>query len=96
MSLYKYYAIIEPGEPTGYDVTFPDLEGCFTCGDTLVDAVLMAEEVLGLYLSVLEDDNEFIPRASPAFAFVPSQGQSIVLIEVNTDDVVVQTTAENE
>lgn len=31
---YNYYALIE-SEQTGYNVSFPDLYGAFTCVDTL-------------------------------------------------------------
>ncbi len=34
----------------GFSVFFPDLEGCFTYGDTVTDALEKAQEALGLYL----------------------------------------------
>ena len=58
-----YAAIFHPEEEGGYFVSFPDLEGCYTEGEDLADAIAMATEILGLYISVLMDDN--IPYNAP-------------------------------
>ena len=42
-------------------VTFPDIENCFTIGETLVEALEMGEDVLSLMLVVMEDDGAAIP-----------------------------------
>jgi antitoxin HicB len=34
-----------------YSLSFPDLENCFTDGETLIEAVEMAQDALGLLLS---------------------------------------------
>lgn len=44
-----YPAIIHP-DADGIWVEFPDLEGCFSDGDTIVDAVSNAQNALGAYL----------------------------------------------
>lgn len=85
MAIYKYYAVIEK-EDGGYIVSFPDLENCYTQGDTLSEAVVMAEDVLGLLLSVEEEEGKLLPKASPAKDLKLPEGASLVLIEVNTDD----------
>ncbi|WP_338588228.1 type II toxin-antitoxin system HicB family antitoxin [Paenibacillus sp. Y5S-9] len=46
---YQYYAIFNFAED-GINVTFPDLPGCFTCGDSVEEALLMAKEALELFL----------------------------------------------
>ena len=61
---FIYPAVFEPEEVGGYSVSFPDLPGCFTEGDTLEDAFDMARDALGLYLAVLEDEGQTIPAAS--------------------------------
>ena len=38
-SKYVYPAIFTPEENGGYSVLFPDLEGCYTCGDNLEDSL---------------------------------------------------------
>lgn len=50
MTTTRFYpAIFEP-EDVGYSVLFPDLPGCGTQGDTLAEALSMAQEAIGLYL----------------------------------------------
>lgn len=63
MAKYAYPAIFAK-EETGYSVSFPDIDGCFTCGDTLPEAVEMAEDALCLMLYDHEEDGEPIPDAS--------------------------------
>lgn len=48
-----------------YYVEFPDLEGVFTQGEDLFDAICMAEDVLGCSLIWAEDDGEEIPQPTP-------------------------------
>ncbi|MDU6269536.1 MAG: type II toxin-antitoxin system HicB family antitoxin, partial [Veillonella sp.] len=45
-----YPAVFSTDGKTGYTVMFPDLLGCVTEGDTLKEAVEMAEDALGIYL----------------------------------------------
>ena len=49
MNAIFYPAIFHP-EETGYSVEIPDIEGCFTQGDTMDEAVRMAQDALGLML----------------------------------------------
>lgn len=51
-------------EETGYSVIFPDLEGCYTCGDDLKDALYMAEDVLVFTLFDYEKASRAIPEPS--------------------------------
>ncbi len=72
-----YIAIITPDIESGYNVTFPDLPGCVTCGETYEEAIEMAKEVLDLWLEVMRDDNIEIPKPSilsPVFTYIrPTQ-----------------------
>ena len=61
MAKYAYPAIFTPAEEGGYTVNFPDLEGCFTEGDTMAEALYMAEDVLALVLYGYEKDGRIIP-----------------------------------
>ena len=45
-----YPAVFHPEEVGGYSVDFPDLLGCVTEGDTLAEAIRMAEDALGIYM----------------------------------------------
>ncbi len=62
--MLKIYPAIFSPENEGYCVFFHDLEGCQTEGDTLEEAMLMAEEALGLYLVSLEERGLEIPNPS--------------------------------
>ena len=58
------YPAIFKKEEKGYSVVFPDLLGCCTQGDTLEEAIEMAEDAaLGWLLTALEE-NEEIPKAT--------------------------------
>lgn len=65
MDSYIFPAVFEPGEIKGYSVTFPDLPGCVTEGDTLEEALRMARDALELHLYGLEDDGDEIPVPTP-------------------------------
>ena len=46
-----YIAIFEEAEEGGYNVTFPDIFGGVTCGDSFEDAVYMAKDLLLIMLA---------------------------------------------
>lgn len=62
MSQYSYTVILEPdpGEG-GYTVTVPALPGCVTQGETLEEAIVMAKDVIRLYIETLVAESEPIP-----------------------------------
>ena len=62
MAKYVYPAIFTQ-EETGFSVWFPDLEGCYTCGDDL-NAIVMAEDVLAYVLYDYEREGKEIPKPS--------------------------------
>ena len=53
-------------EPDGITVTFPDIPGAITCGDTREDALERAEDALVSMMAALVEDKQPIPRPSPA------------------------------
>lgn len=63
MAKYVYPAIFTP-EDTGYSVYFPDLEGCYTCGDNLHESIMMAQDVLAYVLYDMEREEKEIPKES--------------------------------
>ena len=77
-----YPAIFHPeAEAGGYSVHFPDLLGCVTEGDTLQEALAMAEDALGLYLQSLKDDCEPFPAASNPSNLKPDGDDFVTLVE---------------
>ena len=59
---YVFGAIFTPEDSGGFSVTFPDLEGCHTCGDSLYEAISMAEDLLAFCLYGYERDRRAIPE----------------------------------
>lgn len=64
MAKYAYPAIFTPEKDGSFSVDFPDLEGCYTCGDSLEESIIMAEDVLALILYGYEKDEREIPSPS--------------------------------
>ncbi|MDY4078992.1 MAG: type II toxin-antitoxin system HicB family antitoxin [Clostridium sp.] len=79
--IYIYPSIFS-FDDDGISVEFPDLEGCFTCGDTTQEAITNAKEAMGLHLFGMEEDNEIIPAPTDIKNIKIKDNQSIVLIEV--------------
>lgn len=78
---YIYPAVFDYAED-GISIEFPDLPGCFSCADTDEQALLMAEEVLGLYMENLESDGETIPEPTVLKDLLVDGNQKTVLISV--------------
>lgn len=61
----SYFAVFEPAEENGYNVSFPDFPGCVTFGKNFEEAKKKAKEVLELWLEELADQKYKFPvRAS--------------------------------
>lgn len=61
MKMIYYPAIFHP-EQNGYSVSVPDIEGCFTQGDTMEEAMRMLQDAIGL---MLEDCLELPVPSAP-------------------------------
>ena len=68
------YPAIVHQEDGQYWIEFPDVPGCFTDGNTLVEALDNASEALGGMLCSLLDDGTALPQASDAAALHPEDG----------------------
>lgn len=75
MNKYFYPAVFHP-EETGFSVSVPDIDGCFTEGDTLEEAMDMVFDAIGL---CLEDCEEF-PKASLPNEVPREESDFIVLV----------------
>lgn len=78
MARYVYPAIIECAED-GYNVSFPDVPGCYTCGEDLTDAIAMAEDALALCLYDLEERKEE-PGSPTGLKDIPCGDNEIVTL----------------
>jgi predicted RNase H-like HicB family nuclease len=71
----KYPIAIEMGDDThAFGVVVPDLDGCFSAGDTMEEAIDNAKEAIELWLETVIDDGGAIPEAKS------------ILIHQNNDD----------
>lgn len=70
-----YYPAIFHPEDIGYSVSIPDIDGCVTQGDTLDEAVEMAQAAIGLMLEDIQD----IPAPSSA-AHIQTAGEDFVVV----------------
>ncbi|WP_040619592.1 type II toxin-antitoxin system HicB family antitoxin [Rhodovulum sp. PH10] len=57
-----YLALVHKDEGTSYGVSFPDVPGCISAGDTLEEALDNAAEALAGHLSLLASDGEAPPH----------------------------------
>ena len=77
--MISYPAIIEnDGEDDGYNVSFPDLPGCFTFGETIDEAKVNAAEALSGYLESIDSRKVKIPEPSE------QNGDNVYRIEADT------------
>lgn len=81
-----YPAVFSPcEEKSGYTAVVPDLPGCVTEGDTLADAILMAQDAAsGWVLDELEDGNP-IPPTSQMGSIVCGPGEFVSLLTLDMD-----------
>lgn len=59
--ILSYFAVFDPAEEGGYNVSFPDFPGCVTFGRTFEEAKEKAKEVLELWLEELASQKQKIP-----------------------------------
>ena len=83
-SKYVYPAVFTK-EGEQYSVAFPDIEGCYTCGDSLVEAVSNAQDALCLMLYDMEESGEVIPAPSDALEIEKSLGDNEFISLVSCD-----------
>jgi predicted RNase H-like HicB family nuclease len=57
-----YVALVHKDEGTSYGVSFPDVPGCISAGDSLEEALANAAEALAGHLALMRADGDTIPR----------------------------------
>src|SRR5204862_3656190 len=58
----RYIAFIHKDPDSAYGVSFPDVPGCISAGDTIDEAVRNAVEALSGHVRVLEADGDPVPE----------------------------------
>jgi predicted RNase H-like HicB family nuclease len=79
----QYQAILEGCMQEGYSVRFPQFAGCVTAGDTVDEALFMAQEALTLHLQGLQEDGEEIEKPDFHPELAVRAGEILALVEVN-------------
>lgn len=72
-----YYPAIFHAEDVGYSVSVPDIDGCFSEGDTLEEAIEMTIDAIGLCLEECEGN---FPKVSNPASFKLQEGDFVSLI----------------
>ncbi len=78
-----YYAVFHYDDELW--VSFPDLPGCFSCGNNYETAVEMARDALGLYIDDLS--NKQLPTATPLSLINLQKNQQAIKITVEVEVV---------
>ncbi len=56
-----YIALVHKDAGTSYGVSFPDVPGCVSAGDTFEEALANAAEALAGHLALMAEDGDPIP-----------------------------------
>ena len=81
---YAYPAVFTKEEDNTYSVAFPDIDGCCTSGETLPDAIEMAEDALSLMLYDMEEEGTAIPTPSDPSSLAAGANDLISLVCCDT------------
>lgn len=81
---YAYPAVFTKEDNGAYSVAFPDIEGCYTSGESLPEAIEMAEDALCLMLYDMEEENTAIPAASDLKSIKSGESDTISLVCCDT------------
>jgi predicted RNase H-like HicB family nuclease len=82
MDKYIYPAIFDPGDEHGFCITFPDLPGIVTSGETIAESYHMAKDALELHIYGMEEDGEEIPEPTSPNKITAPEGGFVSLVEV--------------
>ncbi len=62
MAMNYRMEIVEDREEGGFVVSFPDLPGCITCGETIEDAILNARDAKRTWLEAVVEEGILVPE----------------------------------
>jgi predicted RNase H-like HicB family nuclease len=69
-----YVALIHKDQGTSYGVSFPDVPGCVSAGDTMEEALANAAEALAGHLALMRADGDPMPRVRSLSAIKADPG----------------------
>jgi predicted RNase H-like HicB family nuclease len=79
---YVYPAVFTYEDGYEIAVTFPDLPGCTTSGESEEEALRCSREALGLHLWGMEQDGDKIPAPTALREVVLEKNEQVILIDV--------------
>lgn len=82
----SYVAFVHKAAGTSYGVSFPDVPGCISAGDTLEEALANAAEALAGHFALMRAGGEPIPspRSLAAVKADPDAAEDLADAEVRT------------
>jgi predicted RNase H-like HicB family nuclease len=80
---YVYPAVFQACEEGGYAITFPDLPGCFSQGESIGDALEMAHSALKQWIEYLTDEKQEIPIATKMTDIKKDDGSFVNLVQAD-------------
>lgn len=87
-----FIALVHKDHDTSYGVSFPDVPGCISAGDTFEQAMDNAAEALAGHLAAMDADGDSIPKARSLEelrddpGFVEDSGDAVVAFVVPRAD----------
>lgn len=66
-------------EEDGYSVSFPDIDGAFTCGETFEEALVMAKDCLELNLDTVDE----IPHVTDIDKIKLNENEYLVMVQAD-------------
>ncbi len=76
-----FYPVIFHIEDKGYSTFVPDLEGCYSQGDNMSEAVEMTQKAIGLMLEDYLEDSKTLPLPSKIENIKKDKNDFIVMVE---------------
>lgn len=85
--IYVYPAIFTPEPEGGYYIHFPDIDNCFTCGDTIEDGMMMAADALALMIYTnYEETDSPAPESTPILNLKLEANEFATYVSCNTTE----------
>ncbi|MFR9019249.1 MAG: type II toxin-antitoxin system HicB family antitoxin [Fusobacterium sp.] len=66
-------------EEDGYSVSFPDIDGAFTCGETFEEALFMAKDCLELNLNTVDE----IPHITDIDKIKLNENEYLIMVQAD-------------